>query len=228
VHVWAEARPRAAAVAAAPYAYAPDRDAVDRLPAPDPGDGCARPQAAGEALAVTLTGPAPPPCGGGTCTVFLDFFQELFQGSNLGGLTGADGICQQAADDAGLNRDGTATYKAWLSDDTASPSTRFTRAAQPYVLPNGTQVAADWADLTDSSLDNAIILGPDGQSALPAPQQAWTGTFADGTGAPANCGGWTTGADQGLIGTPADPGPAWSDSTAAPCTEFRPLYCFQQ
>ena len=63
VFVWAEARPRAAA--AAPYAYAPERRAVDRLPAPDLSDGCARPQAAGEALAVTLTGPSSPACGGG-------------------------------------------------------------------------------------------------------------------------------------------------------------------
>ena len=56
VFVWAEARPRAAA--AAPYAYAPNRRAVDRLPVPDLSDGCARPQAAGEALAVTLTDPS--------------------------------------------------------------------------------------------------------------------------------------------------------------------------
>ena len=56
VFVWAHARPRAARAAA--YAYAPDRRAVDRLPVPDLSDGCARPQAAAEALAVTLTDPA--------------------------------------------------------------------------------------------------------------------------------------------------------------------------
>ena len=56
VFVWAHARPRAAR--ATPYAYAPDRRAVDRLPVPDLSDGCARPQAAGEALAVTLTDPS--------------------------------------------------------------------------------------------------------------------------------------------------------------------------
>ena len=56
VFVWAHARPRAAA--AASYAHAPDRRVVDRLAVPDPSDGCARPQAAAEALAVTLTDPA--------------------------------------------------------------------------------------------------------------------------------------------------------------------------
>ena len=56
VFVWAHSRPRAAR--ATPYAYAPDRRVVDRLPVPDLSDGCARPQTAGEALAVTLTDPS--------------------------------------------------------------------------------------------------------------------------------------------------------------------------
>src|SRR4051812_50129369 len=89
-----------------------------------------------------------------------------------GGLANADGICQVAADDAGLG----GTYKAWLSDNTASPSTRFTHATQPYVLPNGVQVAADWADLTDSRLDNPIVINPFGQTLLPGQEQSvWTG-----------------------------------------------------
>ena len=56
VFVWAHSRPQDAR--ATPYAYAPDRRVVDRLPVPDLSDGCALPQAAGEALAVTLTDPS--------------------------------------------------------------------------------------------------------------------------------------------------------------------------
>jgi hypothetical protein len=181
---------------------------------------------------------AQPACGGGTCTVFL--YTTLLSG-DFGGLANADGICQVAADDAGLG----GTYKAWLSDNTASPSTRFTRAAQPYVLPNGGKIAADWADLTDSRLDNPIVIDAFGQT-LPQGQEqsVWTGTSPDGTaassgGSPANCGGWT-GVGQGFFGTatpfgPKGDGPVWSSAAAIACAQqaggqqvTAGLYCFQQ
>jgi hypothetical protein len=182
---------------------------------------------------------APPACGGGTCTVFL-YALRLLSG-DFGGLAVADGICQRAADGAGL----AGTYKAWLSDDTASPSTRFTRAARPYVLPDGTQVAADWAGLTDSRLDNPIVMDAFGQILLPGQEQSvWTGTSPDGTaassgGSPADCGGWT-GVGQGFFGTatefgPKGDGPVWSSAAAMACGQqaggqqvTAGLYCFQQ
>jgi len=40
---------------------------------------------------------------------------------NIGGLAAADAICQTEAEDAELP----GTYKAWLSDSSSSPSTRF-------------------------------------------------------------------------------------------------------
>src|SRR4051794_29230703 len=92
---------------------------------------------------------ASPACGGGTCTVFL--YTTLLSG-DFGGLANADGICQVAADDAGLG----GTYKAWLSDNTASPSTRFTRAAQPYVLPNGGKSPPGRADPTHPRPHNPL------------------------------------------------------------------------
>ena len=46
---------------------------------------------------------------------------------------------------------------AWLSDSTASPSSRFTHSSVPYVLPDGTTVVAnDWADLTGGTLQHLI------------------------------------------------------------------------
>jgi hypothetical protein len=122
---------------------------------------CAQPQAAGEALAVTLTGPSPRPCDGGVCTVFV-YTLRSFPGNFVDGLASADGICQVAAHEFGMD----GTYKGWLSDDTASPSTRFTRAERPYVLPTGARVAPDWNGLTIASLqslENAIVVGPGGQ-----------------------------------------------------------------
>jgi len=58
---------------------------------------------------------------------------------DLGGLEGADAICEAEADDAGL----TGTYKAWLSDTNVGPDTRFTHSTVPSFLLNGYRVAAD-------------------------------------------------------------------------------------
>jgi hypothetical protein len=45
---------------------------------------------------------------------------------NLGGLAGADAKCQQAADAAGLG----GTFRAWISDDATSASSRLTHSAE--------------------------------------------------------------------------------------------------
>src|SRR4051794_30232839 len=48
---------------------------------------------------------------------------------DMGGLQGADQICQALASTARLK----GTYKAWLSDSTpSSPSTRFRKSGGPY------------------------------------------------------------------------------------------------
>jgi hypothetical protein len=69
---------------------------------------------------------------------------------NMGGLAGADATCQSEADAAQL----TGTFKAWLSDSTASPATRFTHNPGWYVnygdypgYQNGAKIADNWADL---------------------------------------------------------------------------------
>ena len=76
VYAWAETRQNANA-AAPPTAYVTNRTVVDRLPVPNPTDGCALPQAAGEVLAVTLAAPDTPK------TVFVS---SQTYGANLGGL----------------------------------------------------------------------------------------------------------------------------------------------
>ena len=91
----------------------------------------------------------------GRCVVHRLRHQHLHNG-NLGGLAGADAICQARAEAAGsLAAPG--TYLAWLSDagggvdPPVSPSTRFIQASVPYRLVNGTIVAASWSDLVDGS-----------------------------------------------------------------------------
>ena len=93
-------------------------------------------------------------------TVFLT---STLQNGNLGGLAGANAICQGLANKAGIG--GGRTYMAWLSDDaTRSPDTLFTKAMVPYVLPNGTMIANDYADLSDGSILSAINVDESGGS----------------------------------------------------------------
>ena len=65
---------------------------------------------------------------------------------------------------------------AWLSDSTASPSTRFTRSSVPYVLPDGTTVVANnWADLTHGTLQFPINLAECLKFLLYGFNPVWTG-----------------------------------------------------
>lgn len=95
--------------------------------------------------------------------------------SNLGGIAGADAICQADADQHGLS----GTYYAWLSDSTTSPSQRFTRSLGNYKLVDGTVIASGWAGLTSGSLLSPINRtssgNPFGVTLL------MTGTNVDGT-----------------------------------------------
>lgn len=103
---------------------------------------------------------------------------------NYGGLEGADAQCQASAAEAGLP----GTFMAWLSAGAAAQVVdRFSIDGGPFVLVDGTEIAADWADLTDGTLAAPILLDAAGleydASALPE-RYVVTHTNADGTAAP--------------------------------------------
>ncbi|MFT4041478.1 MAG: hypothetical protein QM692_25060, partial [Thermomicrobiales bacterium] len=98
------------------------------------------------------------------------------QNGNLGGAPGADGRRQNLANLAKLP----GTYKAWLSDATSSPATRFTKATVPYTLVDGTVIAQNWTDLISGTLRHAIDLTKQG-TGIPGIDQAWTATEANGS-----------------------------------------------
>ncbi len=81
------------------------------------------------------------PCDEAECTVFVTSTRH---DGDLGGLEGADDICQELSRVAGLS----GSFKAWLSDDSDSPSSRFTHAETPYVLTDGARIASNWGELT--------------------------------------------------------------------------------
>jgi hypothetical protein len=160
---------------------------------------------------------------------------------NLGGLAGADAKCQARAVAASLP----GTYKAWLSDATGSPSTRFTKSTIPYRTVDGTLIANDYADLTDGTLaappdktetggapPRTTFCGPMG--AIPDRIMVWASTAANGTlqASQGTCTNWTD---------PAEPkGAQWADPSSSSMvpscsggacggpTFMAPIFCFQQ
>jgi hypothetical protein len=170
--------------------------------------------------------PAPPACGtGAPCRVFVT---STTHKGDFGGLIAADAICQQRAQAANLP----GTYKAWLSDTTTSPDTRFVKSPGPYHLVNGTKVADNYADLTDHSLAAVIDRTELGQ-AVSAPFEVWTFTDSDGSdgsdiAGTDHCGNWTATSGEGHFGMTITTSHNWTNWNSELCSKSHHLYCFQQ
>ena len=149
-------------------------------------------------------------------------------GSSNTGIQGADDICNRLAALATPPLDTTnGTYKAWLSTSTTSPSTTFTQATVPYVRTDGTQIAADWTNLTDGGLDAPINRDESGNNPG-ADSFVWTGTTTSGTPAGQNCANWTSATGSGGIGQWIQANAQWTQIGTGECfLPFR-FYCFQQ
>jgi cysteine-rich repeat protein len=161
------------------------------------------------------------------------FSTSTTHAGDLGGLAGADAICNQLALDAGLP----GTYMAWLSAGAESPSTRFTQSTVPYVVPDGNKVADDWADLIDGSLDFAVARTETGAPSIStsvmcggSARVARTGTTEFGTPHVSTCLDFSSADanDLGLIGRSASNMADWSNCAEIGCDVPMPIYCFQQ
>lgn len=159
-------------------------------------------------------------------TVFVT--SDELDGATLGGLAGADALCQQAASDALLS----GTYKAWLSDGATVAASRLSHALVPYVLTDGTLVANDWNDLVDGALTHAIDQDEDGIDLDPLFDnlQVWTATTPSGAGSSPSCLNWSTADDleEGGIGDATSMSAAWTADDTTTCDDFARLYCIEQ
>ncbi len=175
------------------------------------------------------------PCGLlDKCTVFVT--SSRFP-ADFGGLAVADNMCNILAMNAGL----IGTYKAWLSDDSASPSTRLTQAAVPYVRVDNTRIADDYADLIDCTegggsdcIENPINLDESGNN-VDVLATVWTNTDNDGTQTITtpvnNCSNWTsTSVSVAGRGLAREINDLWTveDGAFNTCVIPRRFYCFQQ
>ncbi len=155
---------------------------------------------------------------------------------SLGGLSGADAICNQLASNAGLP----GTYKAWLGDSTDGPATRFTQSSVPYVRTDENQIASNWADLIDASLDQPINLDENGNAAPSSSGFAsdcsistavWSAASLNGTSYGNFCNNFTSTTGSAYVGDYSVTFSNWSDSCVVPtaaCANTAPIYCFQQ
>ena len=153
---------------------------------------------------------------------------EIYNGA-LGGLAGADAKCQERADVA--RRSG--TFKAWLSDRTASVEDRFDRSRDgaAFVRTDGVRVANNWQDLTDGTLLEAITRDEFGNDRA---NSVWTNTGigGDARGSDGDCYHWSTASSTAFsrIGSVFETDSRWTvrDAINWSCDRQYRLYCFQQ
>lgn len=126
-------------------------------------------------------------------------------GGNLGGLAGADAICQNLAE--GVDR-GNATWRAYLStqgDDAVNARDRI--GSGPWFNANGNRIAADVNELHSVLNRVSAFTAVDergrkipGSGYAPNRHDILTGTQTDGTtypaGADMTCNNWTSSSDD--------------------------------
>ena len=152
------------------------------------------------------------------------FITSTTYSGNLGGLNGADEICNQHAAAAQL----AGNYKAWLSDSEESAADRLTHSDVPYVDTLGNVIALNWTELitTDhltymyydefGSADNTLV---------------WTGTNADGDlyNTALTCSNWLEGSSgSAMTGNPSHFDDKWTEYGSVNCSGEQTIYCIQQ
>jgi hypothetical protein len=185
----------------------------------------------------------------GKCTMFVT---STSQSGAMGGLAGADGICNGLAQHAGLP----GRYQAWLCDGVTAPIDRSLHATVPYVRTDGGIIARGWTDLTDGFIDLPINRDEFGNDVSTlAPFLPWTNVTTSGacdrdeyvspgsgpcpafSKCPLNCAddgannGWTTSSlwAQGAKGDVNFTDHNWTDSVTGLCSvPPERIYCIEQ
>lgn len=158
---------------------------------------------------------------------------KIYYPDALGGLDGADSLCQNFADNAGLS----GTYKAWLSTSTESAIGRLSNISTGiYVTTGGQLIANGWDDLTDGTLSFPIVYDENGT--FYENRGVWTGTTRSGSASTLfgedYCADWTSSsyvntATHGWATTsPYYPPETWTESSSAStCNTPKGFYCFE-
>jgi hypothetical protein len=179
--------------------------------------------------------------GAGSLSFFVTSVGSGTLGGNLGGLTGADAICQGLADAAGA---GARTWHAYLSSSTEDARDRI--GSGPWFNAAGAQIAASVEALHTDGLSNGDpqhALDENGDEVPAAEHDILTGSEEDGpVYADRTCADWTSASDDdiGQVGhsdIPSNPmfSPSWNSAhDSAGCSQTGVaerggsgrLYCF--
>jgi hypothetical protein len=208
-------------------------DAHEPGSGPPPDSGAEPDGLAAEASAADANPEAGPSCASGKheedggCDPLVFVTSATFSG-NLGGLDGADLICNRVA---GTRYPG-ATFRAWLSNPVTAPQ-HVRGLDRPYYGTDGLAVANGWAAFIGGSLLKPIDHSEEGLT-ISDQSNVWTGTTASGLIAVNSCEGWSEDHIDyaGQVGSSALASGEWCESKdlvnrARVCSSSQHLYCFE-
>ena len=168
-------------------------------------------------LAVAVTGPV---SGQGQTMSFFITSAGTGNGGNLGGIDGADKLCQSLAAKAG---GGNRIWRAYLSTNNPTVHAKDRIGTGPWHNAKGVLIASNVAELHSdkANINNDTALDEQGRQINPPGvanrHDILTGTNADGTANPQTCANWTSSAgDQmAMLGhhdrlTFGKPGSPWN------------------
>jgi hypothetical protein len=148
---------------------------------------------------------------------------------NLGGVTGADSVCQSLASGIGL---GSGTWRAIISDTTISAVSRLDFNWGTLKRLDGIVVANGWNDLWDGTIQNPINISETGGTINGA---VMTATSSNGTTSATiaknhSCNNWTQASSDeqpnlGNSGISTSAWVRWQDSVYSGCSNR--IYCFE-
>lgn len=148
-----------------------------------------------------------------------------YVGGTLGGLSGADTICNTHATAANLG----GTWKAWLSDSSNNAIDRISDVGPWYDVTQNILLFNNKTNLTTTPANG--IGWTEFGIFVPSSGAIWTGTNAGGLKNANTCGNWSSTAARGEEGDTYDTGNAWTQWSLSPdCTSVYPfkLICIEQ
>lgn len=144
---------------------------------------------------------------------------------SLGGLAGADAICQARASAAGLP----GTYVAWLSTTTVDARDRL-GTARGWRRPDGLPFVDTQGALLNGRILYPAMVDETGARVPALGELVITNTVGEGTAATTDCGGFASTAGDTFMGIPAGTTRTWTEGDyrgqAVSCATAARLYCF--
>jgi hypothetical protein len=166
-------------------------------------------------------------CIAGMCTpAYRVFVSSSTHDGTFGGAAGATAICGTLATTAGIG----GAWRAWVSDNTTSPSAGFSQGAIDYRMLDGTVVATSWTAVVSGALSHAIDLDETGK-AFTGATGVWTNTNTNGTPVTTtgnDCTNFTSNAGSGVAGDCTSTSASWTFQAPGFCSPSLHLYCFEQ